>query len=339
MQWIGWIIAVAALAALGLVVVRLRDERRMHARLREQHAQAVADIEQLQERQARLVEASARAPLASLATSIARDVDAPLELARGNVELAAGRVEDYRRLVKAYDAAVQYCLQPVEMIFGADRASLDQLVKHVEDARRKLFAARTELERNPALGQLRELLGEANTRLGRPVAVVQSLARFAPAARGEVEAIDLADTVEAALRLLEPAWGERIEVVREYADVARPHCHAAQVAELLLHVLANAGEAIVGTGRVTVRLRMVGARTVEVAVADTGEGVPDDALPFVFDPFFTTRDPARHLGLGLAVAREAVRVHGGTINVRTTPGEGSTFTIGLPVESRAAAAT
>ncbi len=338
MQWIGWIIAVAALGALGLLVVRLRDERRMHARLREQHAQAVADIEHLQERQARLVDAAALAPFAPLATSAARDVGVPLEAARGNVELAKGHVEDYRKLVRAYDAAVQYCLQPVEMIFGADPASLDQLVKHVEDARRKLFAARTELERNPALGQLRELLGDATGLLARPAATVQGLARFAPDASGDTEAIDLAETVDAALRLLERAWGDRIEVVREYGDVATPRCHAAQVAELFLHLLANAGEAIAGTGRITVRLRMVGARTVEVAVADSGEGIADDALPLVFDPFFTTRDPSRHHGLGLTVAREIVRRHGGTINVRTTPGEGSTFTIGLPVETRPTAA-
>ena len=60
-------------------------------------------------------------------------------------------LDDYRQLVKNYDAAVQYCLQPVEMIFGADKAGLDQLVKHVEEARRRLFLARVELEKSTIL--------------------------------------------------------------------------------------------------------------------------------------------------------------------------------------------
>ena len=86
--------------------------------------------------QAQAVGSAGLAPLGKLLGSTAHELDAPLASVRSQVDHAARQLVDYRTLVKRYDAAVQYCLQPVELIFGADKASLDKLVLHVEGARR-----------------------------------------------------------------------------------------------------------------------------------------------------------------------------------------------------------
>lgn len=97
---------------------------------------------------------------------VARHLHAPLESIHGNLESTQADLVDYRERVRQFDAAVQYCLQPVELILGADKASLAQLVSHVEGARRKLFEARTAVEKNPLHKQADALnagLGELQT--------------------------------------------------------------------------------------------------------------------------------------------------------------------------------
>ena len=73
------------------------------------------------------------------------------------------------------------------------------------------------------------------------------------------------------------------------------------------------------------------ARLVRVEVADSGTGIPSEALPRVFDPFFTTKPVGKGSGLGLSVSLGIARKYGGTIVVESSPGEGTTFTVLLPV--------
>ena len=72
-------------------------------------------------------------------------------------------------------------------------------------------------------------------------------------------------------------------------------------------------------------------------VKDTGGGIPEDVLPRIFDPFFTTKEDQNRTGLGLAVAHSIVEQHAGEISVRSTPGEGTEFTVTLPAAAAVAA--
>ena len=97
---------------------------------------------------------------------------------------------------------------------------------------------------------------------------------------------------------------------------------------MLLGLLANAVEAAPAGGEVGLAARAADARTVEIDVADCGPGVPPELRERVFEPFFTTRP--RGTGLGLAVARQIVEAHGGTIAVGDRAGGGARFTLRLP---------
>ncbi|MEW6755490.1 MAG: ATP-binding protein, partial [Candidatus Latescibacterota bacterium] len=77
-----------------------------------------------------------------------------------------------------------------------------------------------------------------------------------------------------------------------------------------------------------------GAPTVQIAVADTGCGIPAQNLGKLFDPFFTTKEVGKGTGLGLAVSLGIVQRHGGTIRVHSEVGRGSTFTIRLPAAGK-----
>ena len=93
----------------------------------------------------------------------------------------------------------------------------------------------------------------------------------------------------------------------------------------------NAAQAIENDG--TVRIQTVSdGKTVTVSVTDSGQGISPENLKRIFDPFFTTKPVGEGTGLGLSISHGIVEQHGGTIAVNNIPGEGTTFTIILPVD-------
>jgi two-component system NtrC family sensor kinase len=102
--------------------------------------------------------------------------------------------------------------------------------------------------------------------------------------------------------------------------------------------MVNASEAMPkgGTLEVATAFDSV-AEQYTVRVKDSGSGIPAEVLPRIFDPFFTTKEDQNRTGLGLAVAHSIVEQHAGEISVRSTPGEGTEFTVALPVAATVAA--
>jgi signal transduction histidine kinase len=104
---------------------------------------------------------------------------------------------------------------------------------------------------------------------------------------------------------------------------------AGQIRQCLVNLVRNATEAVVakGTGKVTLRTRRDGDR-VAIEVEDNGIGIPDDVLPRLFDPFFSTKEGGN--GLGLALTQQIIRDHGGDLEVVSAVGHGTTFTVRVP---------
>ena len=334
MQWIGWIIALVAAGGAAFLALRQRAERLVHARVDNERVRALAEIEELRATRDLLVPAGERAMLGRVAGGVAVGIQPPLAAAAADVAAVGVQLDDYRALVKAYDNAVQYCLQPVEMIFGADKAGLDQLVKHVEEARRKLFSARAALEKSALLVEAKQRLGDAGAAILRSSDAALALQGATRDAAGEVEVVEVNASVDAALAVAASTWDGRVEIVRDYGELPPLRAQAGELTRAFVHLALNAAESIEGSGRLTVQTRAPGPRTIEIAFTDTGRGVDDELLPNIFEPFFTTRIDAP--GLGLASVRGIVKAHGGSVNVRTTPGAGSTFTVTLPVQLVAA---
>lgn len=181
LAWLGWIVAIVAIGVVAWLLRGLREERgRSHELLYEK-----IDLEnKLDAAGGGLTAADAGAAAHDALRAVADRLDAPLGSARAHLEDVGAQIDDYRERVRQFDLAVQYCLQPVEMIFGADKATLDQLVSHVEGARRKLFEARAALQKSPlhaATGPLDGGLGEIDV-----LADYARALRIAPAATAGV---------------------------------------------------------------------------------------------------------------------------------------------------------
>ena len=123
-----------------------------------------------------------------------------------------------------------------------------------------------------------------------------------------------------------------IELVKDESIPAIEH-DTGQIHQVLLNLLLNALQAIEGPGKVTLKLTQQEEHVV-ISVTDTGRGIPPENLANIFRPFYTTK--GQGTGLGLSLARRIVEDHGGRINVTSTPGTGTEFTVVLPLQRVAA---
>jgi PAS domain S-box-containing protein len=191
----------------------------------------------------------------------------------------------------------------------------------------------------------RELLEGVRREVGRIDALVQSMLdraqprafNFRPASLNTAvhRAVTLANH-QAAKIASSRGHQIKVEFIADSAPVVMA-VDAAQIEDAVHNLLTNAIEAIDGHGSVTIRLSArsgEGATGEEVVieVRDSGRGIAAEDLSRIFSPFFTTQPGGA--GLGLSTVRRIARAHGGRVEVASTPGEGSTFAIRLPRESR-----
>ena len=156
-------------------------------------------------------------------------------------------------------------------------------------------------------------------------------------AKLEMRPVDLRPTLEDALRLVEAQAAEGgIETrLEQEGDVPAVVGDAESLRSLFTNLIINGVQAIEGRGdngdggrRLVVTLGTEGAGRVRVDVADTGVGIPEENVPQLFEPYFSTKETGT--GLGLAIVRKAVEDHKGTIAVESHQGQGTTFTVTLP---------
>ena len=103
-----------------------------------------------------------------------------------------------------------------------------------------------------------------------------------------------------------------------------------QVQQIFFNIIRNAGQAINEKGVIEISAVDTPDGNVNIEISDTGQGIPEDKLDKIYEPFFTTKQPGKGTGLGLSIVRQLVWRNKGDIKVRSKVGEGTTFTITFP---------
>jgi two-component system sensor histidine kinase HydH len=143
---------------------------------------------------------------------------------------------------------------------------------------------------------------------------------------------DLASVAEEAARQVEALFaGLKVRLERQYGHVPLALIDGRRMVQVLVNLLENAAQASAPGATVTLSTRAAEARRVAVEVTDRGRGIEPQNLPRLFEPFFTTR--ADGTGLGLAIVQKLVRAHGGEVEVSSSPEQGTTFRVALPMAS------
>ena len=197
-------------------------------------------------------------------------------------------------------------------------------------------------------------LDRAQLSAARATQLVQQLLSFSRHSDGKRSLVDLAKVTEEAVGLLQQAVDRRVHVESEIQELLGPVWGVpSEIHQVLLNLLVNGRDAVQERPdgqsdsssydpRVTVEVAQIDDSDIvesrlRVRVTDNGPGIPPEVVDRVFDPFFTTKEVDRGTGLGLASVYGIARDHGGTVTVESVVGEGTTFTVELPVASISAA--
>ncbi len=187
-----------------------------------------------------------------------------------------------------------------------------------------------EFDGSPGLQDLREYLGLIRSEAFRCKSITMGLLDFSRTRTSDHVTINLDDVIQSAVRLLShQKRNPEIEFKVDIAPDLRPVSgDPGQLQQAVIALATNALDAMGDSGVLTIVSRNQDQKVV-VEVSDTGVGIPLENLPKIFEPFFTTKEIGRGTGLGLAVCYGILTEHGGTLDVQSTVGAGTTFTITL----------
>ncbi len=278
--------------------------RQMERELSRSHAELARAFNDLRDAQAQLIHVEKMASLGTLVAGVAHEINNPVSFVNSSIDLISTSITEMRRIL---DRHLQH---------GAGDPALQRLWGDLDYEYRMQM-----LQENAAICR------EGASRAAR---IVNDLRTFCRPGSGRREPADLHASLDQSLRLLQGECKGRITVHRDYADIPRVPCDQGQISQVFLNLLANAIQAIDGAGDVFVRTRSANGSVI-VEIEDTGHGMDADVAARVFDPFFTTKDVGKGTGLGLSIVRSLVTAHGGDIQVRSAVGQGSVFTVSLPI--------
>jgi two-component system NtrC family sensor kinase len=224
---------------------------------------------------------------------------------------------------------------PIGSIFSNNEVilrSLEKLRTVVDDPQPPaLEKARKILETCQNLASIDKIACE------RISSVIRGLKTFARTS-DELRKVDLNDNLRATLKLTQAEFRRRVAVETDFGELPEVECYPHLLNQVFLNILINAGQAIEGEGKITVRTWSEG-ESVMVSITDTGPGIPSEQIARIFQAGFTTKPAGVGTGLGLSISKQIVEErHGGSLSLESRPGAGTTFFIRIPVQHARCAA-
>lgn len=164
----------------------------------------------------------------------------------------------------------------------------------------------------------------------RITGIIQALLNMARPRDSLRTAVDLSATLDTTLAFLtEKLKRRRVIVSKDVQQIPKITADPEKLQQVFLNLLINAIDAMPEGGKLSIALERDGAFSL-VRIADSGGGIPRDQIERIFEPFYTTKPAGRGNGLGLVVVKGILDEHGGSIDVRSEPGEGTEFTVRFP---------
>ena len=296
--------------ALLLIVRRADSLIRQQEKEREQVHQQLAQSEKM-------------ASLGQMVAGVAHQLNTPLAFSQNNVLMVKDALQGMELPMKVA-GRLSDILEEVD----GDRVTLK--VSHIKENLDKLR------EGNVDVSILQAMLNDVLEGIDQMTELVVNLRDFTRLDRAATANADLNKSLHTVAYIARTVIPKNVELTEDLGTLPNVECNPSQLNQVFLNLINNAAQAIEGQGKVIVRSRAVGDQVV-IEVEDTGRGIPADVLPHIFDLYFTTKAPGEGTGLGLAIARDIARQHGGDITVKTRVGEGTTFTVSLPVRQHALA--
>jgi signal transduction histidine kinase len=291
----------------------------------EELSQALGD---LKESEAQLVQSEKMASLGQMVAGVAHEVNTPLAYVRSSLETVQSHFSE------SLGPFVQEMARLVTLMRTPNVTEAE-----VAEQFDKVCIMMDTYSEHDIIGDLGALLEDGVHGVDQIASIVLNLRDFSRLDRHQITRCAVDECVENTLKLANSVVASK-RIRKLLGRTAPIRCAPSQINQVLLNLITNASQAISDEhGIVTVVTRMHDPQHVAIDVIDNGHGIPPDVLPKIFDPFFTTKQVGKGTGLGLSIAYKIVEQHGGEIKVHSKEGVGTKFSILLPVDHAANAAT
>lgn len=270
----------------------------------------------LKEAQVQLLQAEKMASVGQLAAGVAHEINNPVGFVSSNISTLSEYVATY------------------QMIFSQIQVVID------EKDENKRAASLVELEKmlgNQDMAFINEdisdLLSDSREGLQRVAEIVKGLKLFSRVDSDQMQKHNINDCVRTTLAMVNNQLKYICTVETHLGRIPDVEMNVGKISQVITNLLINAGQAIEATsqnGKIIITTCTVG-EFVELRVEDSGCGIPPSHLDKLFNPFFTTKPEGQGTGLGLSISFGIAQEHGGTLSATSTEGDGSTFTLALPI--------
>ncbi len=271
--------------------------------------QALDENRQLQQE---LIQRQKTEAIATLAGGLAHEINTPIQVIADNANYVGG--------------AVYEIVQLIDETHNGGIANGSPLTKKLE-----------ELDWDFIKEEIPNALTDMEDGVKRVRDLIQNFKQFAKPQGTTVSLVDLADVVKSAIDDTHNIWAPLAQIRRKFSDeIPLVPCQTEQIKQVLRHMIVNAAHAIEdrgpgAPGKILITLEQAHEQAV-LKIEDNGCGIPQEHLERIYDVLFTTKEPGRGSGQGLALAHMFItRGHGGKIKVKSVENEGTCFTISLPL--------
>ena len=259
---------------------------------------------QLEQANRQLLQSEKLAAIGQLAAGVAHEINNPVGYVYSNLQSLDSYLSDLFRLTEAVGHA----------------ESLEDLhtIKHSIDY---------EFLRD----DLRALLVESKEGIERVKTIIAAMRDFSHIEEEEFKPADIHRGIETTLNLVNNEVKYKAEVIREFGDLPEVDCIISQINQVVMNLLVNAAHAIEEFGTITIRTSCDDEFAL-IEIQDSGKGIAPEHLNRVFEPFFTTKPVGKGTGLGLSLSFNIIEKHNGELQVSSTLGQGTCFSIKLPLK-------
>ncbi len=264
--------------------------------LEQKHQKLNKAYQELKDTQLQLIRSEKMASLGMLVAGVAHEINTPMGSIQSNTDMF---VRGFEKLSKYF-----------EKLPNDSPAEIIKTVDVLED-----------------LSKVSKIACERITH------IVKTLRNFARLDEEEHKTVDLHEGINSTISLIGHLSGNRIKFNLKYGKIPALQCYANQINQVFMNILVNACQAIEGKGHITIKTDFKGNQII-IQFTDTGAGIPRKDINKIFDPGFTTKGVGVGTGLGLSILYKIIEEHRGRIEVDSTVGKGTTFTLYLPVEKK-----
>jgi len=266
-----------------------------------------------------LLQSDRMASIGQLAAGVAHEINNPIGFVGSNLNRLSeytddlvGLIANYRKFISAVEIAVY------------DKTELNTSLSHI-------LQIESDADVAFLCSDIQAVIKESQEGTDRVRKIVADLKDFAQPGIAKPQFADINRCIESTVNMLSNKIKNKAEVIRNFGEIPEIFCQPCQLNQVFMSIIENAVQSIDKDGQIRIITQKNG-QFIQVRISDSGCGIEPDHIKHIFEPFFTTKPVGAGTGLGLHLAYQIIKQHEGFIFVTSQPGQGTTFTIDLPLQ-------